>query len=133
MSAPVIVFDGVCNVCSVWVQFVLRRDREGRFRFAGMQGAAGRRLLQDDGLDPDDPDSFLLVEEGAVYRETDAIIRILKALKQPWPLAGAAFGLLPRGMRDWAYFRLARNRYRLFGRKETCMTPPAGWQERFLD
>ena len=133
MTAPVIVFDGICNICSAWVQFVLRRDPRGQFHFAGMQGVAGRRLLAGAGLDPDNPDSFLLVEDGAVYRESEAIIRILKALKRPWPVLGTALALVPRGARNWGYGRLARNRYRLFGKKERCMVPPPGWQKRFLD
>ena len=129
---PVIVFDGVCVLCSRWIGFLLKRDRSRIFRFAAMQGAAGRALLERAGLDPEDPSSFIVVEAGAVRKQTDAIAAVLKRLNQPWPAIGASILLLPQPLRDWLYFRVARNRYRLFGRKETCYLPAPEEQARFL-
>ncbi len=131
-SAPVIVFDGVCTLCSRWVRFLLRFDRRGRYRFAAMQGAHGRRLLATHGLDPDDPLSFLLVEQGRAHTDTDAIVRVLTGLGGVWRLAALA-RLLPRALRDRAYRWLARNRYRWFGRHDACYLPTPAQAARFLD
>ena len=130
--APVIVFDGVCALCSRWVRFLLRFDRHGRYRFAAMQGTHGRRLMRAHGLDPDDPLSFLLVEHGHAHTDTDAIVRVLAGLGGPWRLAALA-RLLPRSLRDRGYRWLARNRYRWFGRHEACYLPTPAQAARFMD
>ena len=130
--APVIVFDGVCALCSRWVRFLLRFDRHGRYRFAAMQGTHGRRLMRAHGLDPDDPLSFLLVEHGHAHTDTDAIVRVLAGLGGPWRLAALA-RLLPRSLRDRGYRWLARNRYRWFGRHDACHLPAPEQAARFLD
>ncbi|MCI5046860.1 MAG: thiol-disulfide oxidoreductase DCC family protein [Aquisalinus sp.] len=132
MSSPVIVFDGVCNICSHSVQFVLKRDSDEVFRFASMQGAFGSSLLARAGLDPKDPASFLLAENGETYQNSEAVIRILKKLGQPWPIAGMLFGLVPRPLRNALYNMIARNRYRWFGKKDSCPLPEPGVQNRFL-
>ena len=130
--APVIVFDGVCALCSRWVRFLLRFDRHGRYRFAAMQGAHGRRLMRAHGLDPDDPLSFLLVEQGHAHTDPEAIVRVLAGLGGPWRLAALA-RLLPRRLRDRGYRWLARNRYRWFGRHGSCYLPSPEQVQRFLD
>ena len=99
-DGAVIVFDGVCALCSRWVRFLLRFDRKGRYRFAAMQGAHGRRLLETHGLDPDDPLSFLLVEGGTAYTDTDAIVRVISGLGGALRLPGLA-RWLPAVPRDW--------------------------------
>ncbi|WP_313251886.1 thiol-disulfide oxidoreductase DCC family protein [Stenotrophomonas sp.] len=131
-DAPVIVFDGVCALCSRWVRFLLRFDRRGRYRFAAMQGARGRALLLAHGLDPDDPLSFLLVEDGMAYTDTDAIVRVVSGLGGVWKLAGIT-RWLPGSLRDRAYRWLARNRYRWFGRNDSCYLPTPQQRARFLD
>ena len=131
-ESAVIVFDGVCALCSRWVRFLLRFDRKGRYRFAAMQGEQGRRLLEAHGLDPDDPLSFLLVEGGTAYTDTDAIVRVISGLGGVWRLAGVA-RWLPKVWRDRGYRWLARNRYRWFGRHETCFLPTLEQRGRFLD
>lgn len=128
----VIVFDGVCALCNRWVRFLLRFDRAGRYRFAAMQGEHGRQLLAAHGLDPQDPMSFLLLEQGQAWTDSDAIVRVLQGLGGSWRLA-AALRLVPRRWRDAGYRALARNRYRWFGRSETCRRPPPEQQWRFLD
>lgn len=132
----VIVFDGVCVLCNGWVRFLLRHDRAQRYRFAAMQGEAGRRLLAQNGLDPDDPLSFLLVEydRGRVPRvstDTDAMRRVLGGLGGMWRLAAVSV-LLPRAVRDPLYRMIARNRYHWFGRHDTCMVPDTTQRHRFL-
>lgn len=131
-GGPVIVFDGVCALCSRWVRFLLRFDHRSRYRFAAMQGVQGRALLQEHGLDPDDPLSFLLVEQGRAWSDTDAIVQVLAGLGGAWRLA-RLLRLVPRTWRDRAYRTLARNRYRWFGRHDVCALPAPGQVGRFLD
>lgn len=128
----VIVFDGVCALCSRWVWFLLRFDTRGRYRFAAMQGTQGRALLEAHGLDPEDPLSFLLLEQGRAWTDTDAILRVLTGLGGAWRLV-RVLRWLPRGLRDRAYRALARNRYRWFGRHDTCFLPTPAQAARFLD
>ncbi len=132
MSDSILVFDGVCVLCSHWVGFVLRHDRQGRYQFAAMQTATGRELLTKQGLDPDDPKSFLLLERGRSYMDTAAIIRVLKSFGGGWQIAAGLLTLVPRFMRDPLYRWVARHRYRLFGRHDVCIVPSAHTADRFL-
>ncbi|SEL67103.1 Predicted thiol-disulfide oxidoreductase YuxK, DCC family [Pseudoxanthomonas sp. GM95] len=127
----VIVFDGICVLCNGWVKFLLRHDAAGRYRFAAMQGASGRALLQEHGLDPDDPSSFLLVDAAGMHTDSDAIVRVLTGLGGVWRLAGMA-RLIPAALRDVLYRALARRRYRLFGTM-ACTIPTPAQRARFLD
>lgn len=132
MSHSILVFDGVCVLCSHWVRFVLRHDRRGLYRFAAMQTATGRELLVKHGIDPDDPNSFLLFEQGHGFTDTDAIVRVLKSFGGRWRLASALVAVVPRFVRDPMYRWIARNRYRLFGRHDVCIVPSAHSADRFL-
>ena len=132
MAASVIVFDGVCVLCSRWVDFVLRRDLQGRYKFAAMQTASGRALLIEHGVDPDDPLSFLLLQDGKGYTDTDAIVRILRSFGPGWKLMGLLVSIVPRFVRDPLYRWIARNRYRMFGRREACRVPTPDIADRFL-
>lgn len=129
----VIVFDGVCVLCSRWVDFILRHDHAGRFRLAAMQGAHGRALLVAHGLSPDDPASFLLVNNGHGYSDTDAIARVLRQLGGPWRIASVMTRVVPRPVRDAIYRWIARHRYRLFGRRAQCRLPEPEQAWRFID
>lgn len=131
LRGAIIVFDGACVLCNGWVDFLLRHDRRGRYRFAAMQGAAGRALLARHGLDPEDPASFLLLEDGRAWMDTDAIGRVLRGLGGAWNLA-RLMSLVPRPVRDALYRRLARNRYRWFG-TTACRMPDEAERARFLD
>jgi predicted DCC family thiol-disulfide oxidoreductase YuxK len=132
-DAPVIVFDGVCVLCSRWVDFILRHDVDGRFKLAAMQGAHGRSLLTEHGLSPDDPSSLLLVQGGRGYIDTDAVIRVLRSLGSGWRLTGNLLKCVPRPIRDALYRWLARNRYALFGKRSRCRLPDPAQTWRFLD
>ncbi|VXA98601.1 conserved hypothetical protein [Luteimonas sp. 9C] len=130
-DGPIVVFDGVCALCSGWVRFLLRHDRRAGFRFAAMQDRVGHDLLLAHGIDPADPVSFLLVDGDAAWHDSDGVIEVLRRLGRHWR-AAALLRLVPRALRDPAYRLLARNRYRVFGRRETCMVPPAEMRARFL-
>ena len=128
---PVILFDGVCGLCNRWVTFVLERDRKEVFRFAALQSDAGRALLNEYSLPRDKLDSVVLVAEGRVYTQSSAVLEILQRLGFPWSAAAIAT-VVPRGFRDAVYDFVAQNRYRWFGRTETCRMPAPSERSRFL-
>jgi predicted DCC family thiol-disulfide oxidoreductase YuxK len=127
----VVFFDGVCNLCNGFVRFVIRRDPDGRFAFAPLQSAAAEARLGTRVVPGSLPDSVLLFEDGTLYQRSTAALRIMRGLRAPWPLL-ALLLLVPRPIRDWGYDRLARHRYRWFGRRETCMVPTPDLAKRFL-
>ena len=139
------MFDGVCNLCNGAVRFIAANDPERRFAFASLQSPSARMLLgpstssaaadTTSGQAADDerePDSIVLLANGRRYERSDAALHVALGLRAPWPLAFAAV-LIPRAWRDAAYRWIARNRYRWFGRRDTCALPPADLRERFLD
>lgn len=128
---PIVVFDALCLLCSAHAQFLLRHDRAGRFRLASIQSEAGAALCRANGVDPDDPETMILVEDGRVLRNSDAVLAIWRRLGFPWRFAGA-LAIVPKGLRDPVYGVIARNRYRLFGRRETCWLPDPAYRERML-
>lgn len=128
---PVIVFDAQCVLCSANAQFVLKHDRREHFRLASMQGEVGAALFRRFGIDPADPETIILVEGDSVRLNSDAILAIYAGLGWPWR-AAAALRLVPRVLRDPVYRWIARNRYRLFGRRETCWLPTAEQARRVL-
>lgn len=130
-AGPIVVFDGMCALCSGWVRFLLRHDRRGVFRFAAMQDPVGRGLLVAHGIDPDDPVSFLLVDGDAAWHDSEGVIEVLRRVGGVWR-AAVALRVVPRPCRDSAYRLLARNRYRVFGRRDACMRPPPETRARFL-
>jgi predicted DCC family thiol-disulfide oxidoreductase YuxK len=119
---PVIVFDAECVLCSANAQFVLRHDRGHHFRLASMQGDVGTALYKRFGMDPANPDSLILVQCGELLRDSSALLAIYSALGWPWRATSALY-LVPRLLRDPVYRWIARNRYRLFGRRQTCWLP----------
>lgn len=130
-NRPIIVFDAECLLCSANAQFVLDHDRDGRFLLASMQGKAGSALYRRFGIDPADPDTLIVVEGDRVRRDSDAILAIWAGLGWPWR-AGAIFRLVPRLLRDLVYRYVARNRYRLFGKRDTCWLPDPAFRDRLL-
>jgi predicted DCC family thiol-disulfide oxidoreductase YuxK len=132
-AVSIIVFDGVCLLCSRWVRFLLKHDRAARYRFASMQSDSGRALLLAHGLDPDSPLSFLLVEEACGYTDSAAIARVLRGLEQRrWHWLARAILLVPGWLRDPSYRFVARHRYRIFGQSRHCFLPTTQQRERFM-
>ena len=132
MDHPIILFDGVCNLCTGWVRFVLKHDRAARFRFAPLQSTAARDQLRRHGVSVDTVDGVVVIEPHRVYRDSTAALRVMHLLGGPWALC-AVLGAVPRPLRDWVYRAIARNRYRWFGRQDACAPPPQEWRSRFLD
>jgi predicted DCC family thiol-disulfide oxidoreductase YuxK len=121
-SARIIVFDGICHVCSGGMRFLERHRIEPPFKLIPMQTPQGQALLAEHGIDPKDPSTFLLLDQGRLYTESDASIHMIAALGGVWRLVVIA-RVIPRPLRDWLYRLLARNRYRWFGKRNTCYLP----------
>lgn len=131
-SEHIIVFDGVCSLCSGAMHFIIKRDPYAIFRFAALQSDAGSRLLRQHGLDPAEATSMLLVKDGKAYLKSDAVQQIAKILPWPWKAGYMLLALIPHSFRNWAYDFIARNRYRWFGKKERCTVLSAEISARFL-
>lgn len=129
---PLVLFDGVCNLCNNSVTFVIGRDPEAKVRFAAVQSAPGRTRLAALGLPLDTYESFVLIDGGRAYYKSTAALRLLRHLRQPWPWLAVA-RIIPRILRDPLYDLIARNRYRWFGKRDACMVPTPDVKARFLD
>jgi predicted DCC family thiol-disulfide oxidoreductase YuxK len=128
---PIIIFDGVCAFCSAWVQFALKHDKSGEFRFIPAQSDLGHALYVHYGLDPTDYQTNILIENGIGYFKSDGSIRMIKRLGFPFSLVRAA-RILPPPVLDWGYELIAQNRFRLFGRRDSCFMPTPELANRFL-
>lgn len=131
MAQAVILFDGVCNFCNASVNFVIRRDGRDHFRFAPLQSAAGQALQEQYHFDPAGLSTFILVENGKAYTRSTAALKVARKLGFPLNMV-YAFILVPRFLRDAAYDLVARNRYKWFGKKESCMVPDEKVRRKFL-
>ena len=127
----VLLFDGLCHLCDGGVRFVVAHDQAEHIHFAPIQGDLGRRLYAEQGLDADAPNTMLLVTREQVFRASDAVIEIARRLGGAWRLAVLG-KVIPRGLRDAAYYFVARNRYRWFGKHETCLMPTPELRRRML-
>ncbi len=128
---PIILFDGVCNLCDGFVQFVIRHDAAGKFRFASLQSEVGAEILQQHNLPKDQLSSVVLSDGDRFYVKSNAALRVIKELSAPWNWLGLLL-VLPRSLRDWGYDWIASHRYRWFGRRDSCMMPTPELRERFL-
>ena len=128
---PVIVFDGVCVLCSGFARFVARRDASRQFRFVAAQSPLGAAIYRHAGLDPVNYETNLLIDGGHIFGKMDAVAGIMRRLGGIWRLAALA-GRLPHGIADRLYDRVAQNRYRLFGRRQACIVPDADWRDRMV-
>nr|WP_210333902.1 DCC1-like thiol-disulfide oxidoreductase family protein [Mesorhizobium sangaii] len=126
-----IVFDGVCVLCSGFVRTVVRLDRQSRFSFATAQSPFGEALFRQHGLRTDTYETNLVLIDGIAFTHLDSLVAVMAELGWPWRAARVLL-LLPRPLRNWLYDRIAKNRYALFGRKDSCGIPPAELRERFL-
>ena len=130
-GGPIIVFDSLCVLCSANAQFVLRFDRKGIFCLASMQGEVGAELYRHFGIDPSNPDTLIVCKGDVALRDSDAVLAIWHGIGWPWR-ALSIFRLVPHIMRDPIYRWIARNRYRIFGRRETCWIASPAQRTRVL-
>ena len=131
-QASIILFDGVCNLCNGSVNFIIDRDKKNKFRFASLQSAQGRELLGSFGFPTDRYESIILIQDGVLRKKSTAILHICKQLSGLWPLF-FGFILLPAFIRDFLYDIVAKNRYRWFGKLESCRVPTPELRKRFLE
>ena len=128
----ILLFDGVCNLCNGWVDFVIRRDPTGRIRFAALQSPEGSAALENVGLSGDYFDSIILVEsDGRIRSASTGVLETLRKLRWPWPLLYLLI-IVPPPIRDYVYRLIAKKRYRWFGKRDTCRIPTATEEKRFL-
>ena len=130
-ESRILLFDGVCNLCNSIVQFTIRRDPEGKFKFASLQSESGQELLKKFGLPTDDFDSFVFIKGDKYFLKSSAGLHVLKELGGVWKLF-YVFIIIPQPLRDIIYSMIAKTRYRVFGRRETCMVPTEEIRGRFL-
>jgi predicted DCC family thiol-disulfide oxidoreductase YuxK len=131
----IILFDGVCNLCSRSVRFVIARDPHAHFRFAALQSEAARRICAERSISMPtalEPDSIAVIADGKSLERSDAALAIAARLPLPWSLL-RIFRAIPRPLRDWLYRLVAKNRYRWFGRTDACMMPTPEIRARFID
>lgn len=132
MNHPIILFDGVCNLCNGAVQFIIERDTKQQFRFASLQSDIGKRYQAKAGLSINELDTILLVENDQIYQKSTAALRIAKRLNGLWFLM-FGFIIIPAFIRNAVYDLIARNRYRWFGKQESCWLPTPDLKVLFLD
>lgn len=127
----VVLYDGVCKLCNGWAKFIIRHDRHERIRLATVQSQEGQALLRWAGLPLDVFDSLVVIEHNQIHLRSAGVFQLMHHLPWPWRWLGV-LRCVPRRLRDWAYDRIARNRYRLFGRHDHCLVLTPDHQRRFL-
>ena len=125
-----ILFDGVCNLCNQAVDFIIRRDRQKLFKFAALQDPSVKPILDKFGINNEYLDSLILIKGAEIYFRSRAALEIAKKLQQPWPLWYAGI-VVPSGIRDFFYDWIAKFRYRIFGKKNTCRIPNEEEKSKF--
>ncbi len=129
---PLVIFDGYCGLCSRSVQFILRQDKAGKFRFLQAQSALGTAIYRHYGLATDNYETVILLVDGKLYTGSDAVLSVMTWLGAPWSYLRLA-RIVPRTLLDWLYHLVASHRMRFFGRTEACYLPTAGQRARFID
>jgi len=129
---PVVLFDGVCNLCSSSVQFIIKNDSKNYFYFASLQSDFGQNILKKNELNYTDFNSFILLNDNNIYQESTAALQVVKHLKFPINML-FVFIVVPRFIRDFVYQFIAKNRYKWFGKKNECWIPSPHLKEKFID
>ncbi len=130
-QARIILFDGICNLCCSWVQFVIKHDSKAKFRFASIQSKSGRKLLETFEIAYESPETIIFIKDNHCLVESDAVLSILRELDGIWS-AFYGFILIPKSIRNFIYRFVAKRRYRLFGKRNTCLLPNDKHQKRFI-
>jgi predicted DCC family thiol-disulfide oxidoreductase YuxK len=127
----ILIFDGLCNLCNGSVNFILKRDKEGKIKFASLQSEIGIELTTKYNIDTNIVDSIILIKNNEVFVKSSAVLEILKDMPIGWRVFRIGI-ILPKFIRDWMYDVIAKYRYRIFGKKDECSIPPKNVQDRFL-
>ncbi|MGM0805066.1 MAG: thiol-disulfide oxidoreductase DCC family protein [Bacillota bacterium] len=131
LTTAVLLFDGVCNLCNGSVQFILKHEKSEKLKFSAIQSEAGQKLLSQYSIDPEQTNSVILISDEGVYTESDAVAKVAEFLKFPYN-TGKYMKVVPRQIRNVFYKKVASNRYKWFGQKESCMIPTPDLRNRFL-
>lgn len=129
---PLILFDGVCNLCNGFVQFIIRHDKKSKFRFASLQSPAAKNILEHFSVSADELKTLVLIDSGKIYFRSRAVLRIARQLDGIWKLS-SVFYIVPRFINDAVYNLVSETRYRIFGKRESCMTPSPENSSRFIE
>lgn len=132
IANPVVFFDGVCNLCSSSVLFIIKRDKKNTFKFNSLQSPNSYELLRAFDTNTEDLQSIILLQNGKIYTESSAVLQITRQLSGLWPIL-YVFAVIPKFIRDGLYRIVAKNRYGWFGRKDQCMIPSPALKAKFLD
>ncbi len=127
-----VLFDGVCNFCNFWIQFALKHDKKGKLKFGSLQGTTAQQILPQYNIDPAVLTSVIFIEDGIAYRESTAALKVCKHLDGGWKLL-YLFIVIPAFLRDGIYKWIGRNRYKWFGKQESCMLPSPEQRARFVE
>jgi predicted DCC family thiol-disulfide oxidoreductase YuxK len=127
-----VLFDGVCNFCNFWIQFALKHDKKGKLKFGSLQGTTAQQILPQYNIDPAVLTSVIFIEDGTAYRESTAALKVCKYLDGGWKLL-YVFIIIPAFLRDGLYKWIGRNRYKWFGKQESCMLPTPEQRARFVE
>ncbi|MBE0569912.1 MAG: thiol-disulfide oxidoreductase DCC family protein [Ignavibacteriaceae bacterium] len=128
----IILFDGVCNFCNFWVNFVIKRDKKNLFRFAALQSEKAKELTSRISFDTSNLDTFVLIEGEKFFTKSTAALMISKKLNGPIKILSLFF-ILPKFFRDFIYDMVAKNRYKIFGKRESCRVPTKEDKLKFLE
>ena len=131
-AKPILLFDGVCNLCNSLVKFIIKRDPRANFRFASLQSESGQALLESFGLPKDQLNTFVYLYSEKLYLKSSAVLHVLKDLGGGWKLF-YIFILVPKPLRDLVYILVSKTRYTIFGKKDECMIPSKDISSRFLE
>tara|TARA_B100000767_G_scaffold261587_1_gene273355 strand:+ start:883 stop:1323 length:441 start_codon:yes stop_codon:yes gene_type:complete len=127
----VILFDGVCKLCNAWSQFIIKYDDQKRFKLCSVQSLEGQQILEYFNMPTDNFDTMLYVEGNRSFDKSDAFLTVVNKLGFPWRIL-YVFKIIPTGIRNWLYDRIALNRYSLFGKYDSCIIPTKENDDRFL-
>jgi len=127
-----VLFDGVCNFCNFWIQFALKHDKKGKLKFGSLQGTTAQQILPQYNIDPAVLTSVIFIEDGIAYRESTAALKVCKYLDGGWKLLYVLI-IIPAFLRDGLYKWIGQNRYKWFGKQESCMLPTPEQRARFVE
>jgi len=127
----ILLFDGICNLCNGFVQFILKQNKKRNIYFGALQSESGQRLLKEKGLPCDKFETLIVITNGTVLKRSRAVFLICSQLDFPWPLIGI-FKIIPRFISDFVYDRIAKSRYFVFGKRDVCMIPTDDVSDRFI-